>query len=52
MSNAELSKKIYDYLSDGYDDEEYREETEDALCCELSQICSDGYIRTALFKVM
>ena len=51
MSNAELSKKIYDCLSDGYDDEEYREETEDALCCELSQICSDGYIRTALLRL-
>lgn len=51
MSNAELSNKVCDYLSDGYDDEESREETEDALCCELSQICSDGYIRTALLRL-
>ena len=28
MNSAELAKRIVDCISDGYDDEEYREETE------------------------
>lgn len=38
MNSFELTKRICDCLSDGYDDEENREETETALYNELSQI--------------
>ena len=31
MNSADLAKRIFDCLSDGYDDEEFREETETAL---------------------
>ena len=31
MNSAELAKRICDCLSDGYDDEEYRETTENQL---------------------
>ena len=31
MNSFELAKRIFDCLSDGYDDEECREETETAL---------------------
>lgn len=38
MNNSKLAKKIVDCLSDGYDDEENREEAERALCNDLSQL--------------
>lgn len=50
MDTRELVKKIVDCLSDGYDDEEYREETEMKLYNELSQI-SDGSIKADLEKL-
>lgn len=37
MDNFELASKIYDCISDGYDDEEQREDVVNALCDELSQ---------------
>lgn len=50
MNTSELVKKIVDCLSDGYDDEEYREEMEMKLYNELSQI-SDDSIKAALLKI-
>lgn len=48
MNSAELAKRIFDCLSDGYDDEEYREQTE--LYNELSQI-GDGSIKVAFVRL-
>ena len=50
VNSYELSKRIIDCLSDGYDDEESREEADTNLCDELSQI-SNGYIKNALLKL-
>ncbi len=50
INSAELAKRIVDYISDGYDDEENREETEMKLYNELSQI-DCGIIRAALIKL-
>lgn len=50
MNSAELTKRIFDCLSDGYDDGEYREETEMGLYNELSQI-RDGSIKAAFVKL-
>lgn len=51
ISSSELSRKILDALSDGYDDEESREETEIALYNELSQLSGDSFIRVALQRL-
>lgn len=51
MSSAGLAKRICDCLSDGYDDEENREETEIALYNELSQISSDSFIKAAFIRL-
>ena len=51
MNSSELTKRIYDCLSDGYDDEEFREETETALYNELSQISNDSFIKTVLLRL-
>lgn len=51
MNSADLSKRIFDCLSDGYDDEENREETETALYNELSQIPDDSFIKAALLRL-
>ena len=51
MNSADLSKRIFDCLSDGYDDEEFREETETALYNELSQISNDSFIKAALLRL-
>ena len=51
MNSADLAKRIFDCLSDGYDDEEFREETEIALYNELSQISNDSFIKTALLSL-
>ena len=50
MNSAELAKRIIDCLSDGYDDEEYREETETELYNELSQV-GNGSIKAAFVKL-
>ena len=51
MNMAELSKRVCNCLSDGYDDEESREETETALYNELSQISNDSFIKAALLRL-
>ena len=45
MNSAELAKMICDCLSDGYDDEESREENE------LSQISNDSFIKDTLLRL-
>lgn len=47
MSSAELAKRIFDCISDGYDDEEKREEVEVELYNELSQIDNNSIIKNA-----
>ena len=51
MNSAELAKRICDCLSDGYDDEENREEAEMDLYNELSQISNDSFIKAALLRL-
>lgn len=51
VSSSELSRMIFDALSDGYDDEEYREEAETALYNELSQLPGNSDIRIALQRL-
>ena len=51
MNSAELAKRIFDCISDGYDDEENREETEIKLYNELSQIDSDNVIRNVMIAL-
>lgn len=51
MNSSELAKRICDCLSDGYDDEEYREETETELYNELSQLSSSSSVKAALIKL-
>ena len=51
MSSYELATKIFNSLSDGYDDEEYREEYVKDLYNELSQIPGDSIIRSALIAL-
>lgn len=51
MNSYELAKRICNCLSDGYDDEENREETETILYNELSQISDDSFIKAALFRL-
>ena len=51
MNSADLAKRICDCLSDGYDDEEFRKETETALYNELSQISNDSFVKVALLRL-
>lgn len=51
MNSVDLAKRICDCLSDGYDDEEFREETETALYNELSQISNESFIKAALLRL-
>ena len=51
MNSYELSIRICNCLSDGYDDEESREETETALYNELSQISNDSFIKAELLRL-
>ena len=51
MNSSELARKIIDCLSDGYDDEENREEAEIALYNELSQLNGNSTIKVALLKL-
>ena len=51
MNSLELATRIRDCLSDRYDDEESREETEIALYNELSQIGNDSFIKAALLRL-
>ena len=51
MNNSKLAKKIVDCLSDGYDDEENREEAERALCNDLSQLKEDSIGKAAILRM-
>lgn len=51
INSAGLAKRIVDCISDGYDDEEIREETEMKLYNELSQLNNDNPIKAALIKL-
>lgn len=51
MNNIELARMIIDALSDGYDDEENREEAETALYNELLQLSENNMIRIALQRL-
>jgi hypothetical protein len=51
MNSSELARKIVDCLSDGYDDEENREETEIELYNELSQFNGNSAIKAALLRL-
>ena len=51
MNSYELSKRICDCLSDGYDDEESREEVETALYNELSQISNNSFVKVTLLRL-
>ena len=47
MTNFELANRIFDCISDGYDDEEYREDAVEMLTGELS-VGTNGNIKAAL----
>ena len=51
MDNEKLAKRIFDCLSDGYDDEENREEAEILLYDSLSQLDKDDPIKAALIRL-
>ena len=51
IDNGKLAKRIIDCISDGYDDEENREEAEDLLYDSLSQLNNDNPIKAALIKL-
>lgn len=51
MNNTELAEKIFDSLSDGYDDEEYRNESVAQLSSELSQLSNNSYIINAFIRL-
>lgn len=51
VNSSELTRMILDALSDGYDDEENREETGIALYNELSQLPGNSVIRIALQRL-
>ena len=51
MNSAELAKRIVDCLSDGYDDEESREEVETTLYNELSQFKGDSIVKAAMLRL-
>lgn len=51
LNTRELAEKVVDCLSDGYDDEENREETEDLLYNSLSQLDKNNPIKVALVRL-
>ena len=51
INSYELSRRICDCLSDGYDDEESKEEMGIALYNELSQISNDSFVKAALLRL-
>ena len=51
VNSSELSRMILDALSDGYDDEENREDTGKALYNELSQLSGNSVIRIVLQRL-
>lgn len=51
MNNTELAKRIIDCISDGYDDEEHRNETETELYESLSQLNNGNIIKSAFMSL-
>lgn len=51
MNSSELARKIVDCLSDGYDDEENREEAEIQLYNELSQLNGNSVVKAVLLRL-
>ncbi len=51
MDTKELAEKVFDCLSDGYDDEEYRELIEDKLYDELSEMEKDSVVKFAIIQL-
>lgn len=51
INSVELTKRIWDCLSDDYDDEKYKDETESKLYNELSQISNDSFIKMTLVRL-
>lgn len=51
MNSSELARRVVDCLSDGYDDEENREEAETELYNELSQLNGNNAIKAALLRL-
>ena len=51
MNARELAEKVVDCLSDGYDDEEYRELIEDKLYDELSEMEKDSVVKFAIIQL-
>lgn len=51
MDNGKLAERIFDCLSDGYDDEENREKTENLLYNSLSQLNCNNPIKVVLIKL-
>lgn len=51
INSSELTRMVLDTLSDGYDDEENREEAETALYNELSQLSGNSVIRIVLQRL-
>lgn len=50
IDNGKLAKRIINCISDGYDDEENREETENLLYNELSQLNNDSLIKAEIIQ--
>ena len=50
LNSSLLASRIFDCISDGYDDEEYKETTVASLYNELSQIPSDSSIKAAFIE--
>lgn len=48
MNSNMLSERIFDYLSDGYDDEEFREVEISKLYNEISQLDGNSTLRAVL----
>ena len=51
LNTRELAEKVVDCLSDGYDDEENRDEIENLLYDSLSQISNDNPIKIVLVRL-
>ena len=51
INSSELARMIVDALSDGYDDEENREEAKTTLYNELSQLPGNSFIRIVLQRL-
>ncbi len=51
LNSSLLASRIFDCISDGYDDEEYKETTVTSLYNELSQIPSDSSIKAAFISL-